>query len=227
MPARVLVVDDEVEIRRVLRAGLSAQGYSVETAGGGLEALTLIAQYRPDVILLDLNMPDLQGTEVIRQVRTWSKIPIIVLSVQGLERDKVDALNLGADDYLTKPFGIEELVARIRVALRRAGGTEPIGAIFRTADLSIDLEKRLVTMAGREVALSPTEYGVLKVLAQHAGKVLTHRALLQAVWGPNYRTEDHYLHVYIRRLRQKLEPDPANPRYFITEPGAGYRLTLE
>jgi two-component system KDP operon response regulator KdpE len=181
----------------------------------------------PDVILLDLMLPDMGGTAVIEQVRTWSRVPIIVLSVLGAEPEKVRALNLGADDYVTKPFGLDELVARIRVALRRVASSDMVEPVFRVGELAIDFEHRRVTMRGIPVALTPTEYAILKALAERAGQVLTHRALLQAVWGPEYGTEDYYLHVYISRLRRKVEPDPAHPRYVATEPGAGYRLRLD
>ncbi|MBI3976553.1 MAG: response regulator transcription factor, partial [Chloroflexi bacterium] len=197
MGARVLVIDDEPEIRQVLRIGLAARGYVVETAAGGNEGLDRLQRGVPDVVVLDLMMPDLPGADVIRQIRMWCSVPVIVLSVRTEEQEKVRALDLGADDYLTKPFGMEELVARIRVALRHAGGTDLTKPIFCTGELAIDFERRQVLVAGHEVAMTPTEYSILKVLAQHAGKVLTHRMLLQAVWGPGYGTETNYLHVYI------------------------------
>lgn len=225
--ARVLVVDDEPEIRRVLKMGLAAKGYAVDTAAGGQEGLERVRRGLPDVVVLDLMMPDLAGVDVIRAVRAWSAVPIIVLSVRTEEQEKVRALNLGADDYLTKPFGMDELVARIRVAMRHAGSTDPMDPVFRTGELCLDFERRRVTVRDEPVALSPTEYAILKALAQHGGKILTQRALLQAGWGPDYGTETNYLHVYIRRLRHKIEADPANPRYLVTEPGAGYRLNLE
>ena len=223
----MLVVDDEPEIRRVVRAGLQSRGFTVEVAAGGEEALSRIARQWPDVVLLDLMMPDLNGLEVVRQARAWSRVPIIVLSVREEESAKVQALNIGADDYVTKPFGMDELVARIRVALRHATGTGTAAPVIRVGDLTIDLERRRVMAGEQEVALTPTEYNVLKTLAGHAGKVLTHGMLLREVWGPDYGMEGHYLHVYIGRLRRKLEPDPTNPRYLITEPGAGYRLRTE
>ena len=225
--ARLLVVDDEPEIRVVLQTGLTGQGFVVETVGTGREALERIRLGRPDVVLLDLMLPDLPGTTVVEQARTWSRVPIIILSVLGSEAEKVRALNVGADDYLTKPFGLEELVARIRVALRRMASSDMVVPVFRVGDLAIDFEKRRVTRGGAVISLSPTEYGILKALAERAGQVLTHRSLLQAVWGPVYGTEDYYLHVYIGRLRRKVEPDPAHPRYVLTEPGAGYRLRLD
>jgi two-component system KDP operon response regulator KdpE len=225
--ARLLVVDDEPEIRVVLQTGLTGRGFAVETVGTGREALERIQHGRPDVVLLDLMLPDLAGTEVVEQARTWSRVPIIILSVLGSEEEKVRALNAGADDYLTKPFGLEELIARIRVALRRMASSDMIVPVFRVGDLAIDFERRRVTRGGLPISLSPTEYGILKALAERAGQVLTHRSLLQAVWGPVYGTEDYYLHVYIGRLRRKVEPDPARPRYVLTEPGAGYRLRLD
>ena len=228
MGARVLVVDDEPDIRRVVRAGLQTRGYTVEVAAGGAEALDRISRQWPDVVLLDLMMPGIDGLEVIRQARGWSRVPIIVLSVREEELAKVRALDLGADDYVTKPFGMDELVARIRVALRHTGGTEAAAPVIRVGKLTIDLEHRRVTTGEREVALTPTEYNILRALAEHAGKVLTHGMLIREIWGPDYGgTEDHYLHVYIARLRRKLEPDPTSPHYLITEPGAGYRLRAE
>jgi two-component system KDP operon response regulator KdpE len=222
--SHVLVIDDDREIRRVLRAGLTSRGYVVETAEGGREGVERLRREPPDVVLLDLSMPDLDGVEVIRQVRRWSRVPIIVLSVCDDEHQKVRALDTGADDYLTKPFGLDELFARIRVALRRAGATDATAPIFRLGDLVVDYERRRVTVAGDPVSLTPTEYGLLKVMTQHVGKVVTHRTLLREVWGPDYEAAAHYLHVYIARLRRKLEPNGTGPRYLITEPGAGYRL---
>jgi two-component system, OmpR family, KDP operon response regulator KdpE len=225
--ARVLVIDDEIQIARAVRAGLSGSGFVVEWAATGTLGMERIAQWRPDVVLLDLTLPDLDGLEVCRQVRAWSQVPIIVLSVRAGDADKIAALELGADDYLTKPFSMGELVARIRVALRhvalRAGGAGA-AARFQTGDLSIDFERRQVTMDGAEVHLTPTEYEVLKYLAINSGKVITHRTLLRAVWGPHYEDETHYLRVFIGQLRHKIEPDPTRPRYLITDPGVGYRL---
>ena len=222
--ARVLVVDDEPAILRVVRTNLTAHGFQVESAQTWQEARALLA-HRPDVILLDLGLPDAEGVEVIRDIRGYSSTPIVVLSARTAERDKVAALDLGADDYLTKPFGVDELLARIRVALRHAArpssGAE---AVFRSADLEIDFERRRVSVSGVEVHLTPTEYDLLKALATHPDKVLTDRMLLQQVWGVEYGSEDHYLHVYVARLRKKLEADPQKPRFLITEPGVGYRL---
>jgi two-component system KDP operon response regulator KdpE len=225
--ARVLVVDDEPEIRLVLQTSLSGRGFAVETVGAGRDGLAKIQAMPPDVVLLDLGLDDVHGTEVIEQIRSWSRVPIIVLSVVGSEEEKVRALNLGADDYLTKPFGLEELVARIRVALRRGASTNMVSAVYRVGDLEIDFETRRVTVQGHVAPLSPTEFAILKALAERAGRVVTHRTVLQAVWGPHYGTEDYYLHVYIGRLRRKVEPDPARPRYVLTEPGAGYRLAID
>jgi two-component system KDP operon response regulator KdpE len=225
--ARVLVIDDEIQIGRAVRAGLASSGFSVEWAATGKEGMERIAQWRPDVVLLDLTLPDIDGLEVCRQLREWSQVPIIVLSVRAADADKIAALELGADDYLTKPFSMGELLARIRVALRhvaeRAGGSGG-AARFQTGDLAIDFDHRRVTAHGAEVHLTPIEYEVLKYLATNAGKVITHRTLLRAVWGPHYEDETHYLRVFIGHLRRKIEPDPARPRYLVTDPGVGYRL---
>jgi two-component system KDP operon response regulator KdpE len=226
--ARILVVDDEPSILRTVRSNLSRHGFQVETAESGKDALTQVDRRHPDLLLLDLGLPDMDGLDVVRTVRSLSNTPIIVLSVRGAEADKVAALDLGADDYLTKPFGVDELLARVRVALRHtanpASGAAPV---FRTGGLEVDLEHRRVTVDGRPVHLTPTEYDLLKALLTHPNKVLTDRMLLQQVWGPEYSTEGHYLHVYVARLRKKLEPDPQRPRYLMTEPGVGYRLLTE
>ena len=227
--ARVLVIDDEPEIGRAVRLGLRGADFSVEWAATGAAGLERVAQWRPDVILLDLALPDLDGVEVCKRLRAWTQTPIIVLSVRSREGDKVAALEQGADDYLTKPFGMGELIARIRVALRHAAqtsgaaGGEP-GALVRVGALELDLERRQVTVEGQPVHLTPTEYEVLKYLAANMGKVVTHSMLLHAVWGPSYEAEAHYLRVFINQLRRKIEPDPTRPRYLITEPGIGYRL---
>ncbi len=226
--ALVLVVDDEPAILRAVRANLSRHGFQVETAESGAEALESCSRLHPDLILLDLGLPDMDGMEVIRIVRSRDSTPIVVLSVRGAESDKVAALDLGADDYLSKPFGVDELLARIRVALRHAvRPSSGAAAQFRTGELEVDLELRRVTVAGREVHLSPTEYQLLKAFISHPNKVLTDRMLLQQVWGPEYGSEAHYLHVYVARLRKKLEEDPQRPRYLTTEPGVGYRLLAE
>jgi two-component system, OmpR family, KDP operon response regulator KdpE len=223
--ARVLVVDDEPGIVRALRTNLAGHGFKVETAETGEAALASYRLRKPDLIILDLGLPDMDGTEVIRALRLESSVPILVLSVRGGERDKVAALDMGADDYLTKPFGVQELLARVRVALRHAArpasGSEPV---FRVGELEIDFERRRVGLAGAELHLTPTEFELLKAFAAHPDKLLTDRMLLQAVWGPEYGDEAHYLHVYVARLRKKIEPDPQTPRYLVTEPGVGYRL---
>ncbi len=226
--ARILVVDDEPAIVRAVRTNLARHGFQVKTATSGAEALEAYAARRPDLILLDLGLPDTDGLTIISTLRTHSSVPIVVLSVRGEERDKVAALDRGADDYLTKPFGIDELLARIRVALRHvahpAAGSMPV---FKTGDLVVDLERRSVMVGNQEVHLTPTEYELLKVFISNPDKVLTDRMLLQRAWGPEYGTEAHYLHVYVARLRKKLEADPQKPRYLITEPGVGYRLLTE
>jgi two-component system KDP operon response regulator KdpE len=223
-----MVVDDEAAIRRAVDTNLSRHGFRVRTAETGQEAIETIDAFRPDLVLLDLGLPDVDGFEIIRRVRERSSTPLIVLSVRGQERDKVTALDLGADDYLTKPFGVDELLARVRVALRHAARPSAgAAAVFRTGRLVVDLERRRVTVNGREVALTPTEYELLKAFIAHPDKVLTDRMLLQRVWGPEYGDEGHYLHVYMARLRKKLEDDPQSPRYLRTEPGVGYRLVSE
>jgi two-component system, OmpR family, KDP operon response regulator KdpE len=219
---RVLVVDDEPQILRALRTSLRGAGYDVETAETAEAALTSLALNPPDAVILDLVLPDGSGTDVCRELRTWSGVPVIVLSVVGEEEQKVAALDAGADDYVTKPFGIDELLARLRAAMRRGEpSTEPV---VEVGELRVDLEKRLVSIGGRPVQLTPHEFALLRELARHAGKLLTHTALLRAVWGLGYAEESHYLHVYVSQLRRKLEPDPGRPRYILTEPGAGYRL---
>jgi two-component system KDP operon response regulator KdpE len=223
--ARVLVVDDEPAVRRIVVHNLEAHGFRVAAADSGEAALELEPKLHPDLVIVDLGLPEMDGFAVIEALRERSSTPIVVLSVRGAESDKVRALDLGADDYLTKPFGVEELLARVRVALRhaarRAGGAE---AVFRTGGLEVDLEKRLVTVSGTEIHLTPTEYALLTALVADAGAVLTDRALLRRVWGPEYGSENHYVHVYMARLRKKLEADPARPRYIRTEAGVGYRL---
>jgi two-component system, OmpR family, KDP operon response regulator KdpE len=220
---RVLVIDDEQAIRRYLRATLTAHGYVVSEAASGEGAIHLAATEKYDLIILDLGLPDIDGIEVTRRIREWSSIPIIILSVRDQEDQKIAALDAGADDYLTKPFGTGELMARIRVALRRATqvGDEPI---YQVGDLIVDLARRQVSVAGNEVFLTPTEYDLLRILAQHAGKVITHHQLLRQVWGNAYETEIHLLRVNMSNLRKKIEPDTARPRYILTEPGVGYRL---
>ena len=219
---RVLVVDDEPQILRALQTNLRGAGYDVETAATAERALAAAAMRPPEAVILDLILPDRKGTEVCRELRTWSSVPIVVLSAVGDEREKVAALDAGADDYVTKPFGMEELLARLRAALRRS---LPAGQpVVRIGGLEIDLERRLVSVDGRTISLTPNEFDLLGLLARNEGKLLTHRAILKAVWGPAYGEESHYLHVYVSQLRRKLEPDPTRPRYLLTEPGAGYRL---
>ncbi|NLF10439.1 MAG: response regulator [Anaerolineaceae bacterium] len=220
---RVLVVDDEAAIRRYLRASLSAHGYTVFEVESGRAALEAITAERPDMVILDLGLPDVDGVEVTRLLREWTRIPIIILSVRGQEADKIAALDAGADDYLTKPFGTGELLARMRVALRRASQSQA-EPVFIVDELAVDLGRRLVAVAGAEVQLTPTEYDLLRTLVSHAGKVLTHRQLLREVWGMGYEQETHMLRVNISNLRHKIEPDPARPHYILTEPGVGYRL---
>jgi two-component system KDP operon response regulator KdpE len=220
--ARVLVVDDEPQILRALETTLGGAGYEVRSATNAKEALAAAAAGRPDVVILDLVLPDGSGVEVSRELRRWTTAPIIVLSVVEDEREKVAALDAGADDYVTKPFGIDELLARVRAALRRS---HPSGdPEVRIGELVVDLEKRSVTMAGERVSLTPNEFDMLALFAKNEGKLLTHRAILKAVWGPAYSDESHYLHVYVSQLRRKIEPDPARPRYLLTEAGAGYRF---
>jgi two-component system KDP operon response regulator KdpE len=220
--ARVLVVDDEPQILRALQTNLRGAGYEVATAATARDALAAAAMRPPDAVILDLVLPDGSGIDVARELRSWSEAPILVLSVVGDEAEKVAALDAGADDYVQKPFGIDELLARLRALLRRAGpSTEPV---LEVGELVIDLDKRLVTVGGRRVQLTPNEFDLLRVLAQNEGKLMTHPALLREVWGPAYGTESHYLHVYVSQLRRKLEDDPSRPRYVLTEPGAGYRL---
>ena len=223
---RVLVVDDERAIRRFLHASLTAHGYTVFEASTGQEALSAVVGVRPDLIILDLGLPDMDGREVTRKLREWAQTPIIVLSVREEEGTKVAALDAGADDYLTKPFGIGELLARIRVAVRHAD--QPAGEpLFEVGDLRVDRARRMVTMAGNPIVLTPTEYDLLRVLVQHAGKVLTHRQLLHRVWGDGYELETHLLQVNVSNLRRKIEADPSRPRYLLTEVGVGYRLRDE
>jgi len=218
----VLVVDDEPQILRALTTNLRGAGYDVVTSATGEDALAQAATRSPDALILDLVLPDLSGTEVCRRLREWSAVPVIVLSAVGDEAAKVSALDAGADDYVTKPFGIDELLARLRAALRRTG--QPAEPIVEVGDIRVDLEKRTVTVGGNPVQLTPHEYKMLALFARHPGKLLTHRAILQEVWGPAYGKESHYLHVYVSQLRRKIEADPTRPRYILTEPGAGYRL---
>ena len=224
-PLRILVVDDERAIRRFLDVTLSANHYQIFEAESGRIALDAIAIHRPDLVILDLGLPDMDGVDVVRAIREWSQIPVLILSVRDQESQKIAALDAGADDYLTKPFGMGELMARLRVAMRHMTGTNQ-EAIFVSGELEVDLTRRLVRVAGAEVQLTPTEYDLLRILIHHAGKVLTHHQLLKEVWGQGYEEEMHLLRVNISNLRRKLEPEPSRPRYIITEPGVGYRLRL-
>ena len=221
---RILIVDDERSIRRFLGASLSGQ-YDVVQASDGEEALRAVAAERPDLLILDLGLPDIDGVEVTRRLREWTQIPIIVVSVREQESDKIAALDAGADDYLTKPFGAGELMARIRVALRRSAQPDS-QVVFTSDDLTVDLSSRTVSVDGREISLTPTEYDILRALVQHAGKVLTHSQLLRTVWGIAYEDENHLLRVNVSNLRRKVEKDPARPKHVITEPGVGYRLKM-
>ncbi len=224
----LLVIDDEPQVRRFLRTSLASADYTLFEAATGAEGLSAAAAHNPDVILLDLGLPDMDGIEVTRRLREWTTTPIIVLSARGLEPDKVAALDAGADDYLTKPFGLSELLARIRVAGRHAEQRgDKKEATFTLGDLRIDLASRVVTLAGAEVRLTPIEYKLLTTLARKAGRVLTYQQLLKEVWGPRYATQKQYLHVYMGHLRSKLENDPTRPRFLVTEPGVGYRLKVE
>ena len=221
--ARILVIDDENEIRRMLQVGLSAHGYTLGEAASGKEGLNQVLIFHPDLVILDLGLPDIDGLDVLRRLREWSQVPVIVLTVRDREGDKVSALDEGADDYVTKPFSMGELLARIRVAMKHAARSddEPV-LVFR--DLTLDFARRIVLLKQQEIKLTPTEYEILKYLALHAGRVVTHGQLLRAVWGPNYQEHTQYLRVYIGQLRRKIEADQARPRFITTEPGVGYRF---
>lgn len=226
--ATILLIEDEPEIRRFLRTTLPVHGFRLYEAPTGRDGLTEAQARNPDLILLDLGLPDLEGSEVIRQVREWTATPIIVLSARDQEQVKVAALDLGADDYITKPFGVNELLARIRTALRHATrSSESTESVFVVGDLKVDLTRRQVFVSEKEVHLTPIEYKLLTTLIRYAGKVMTHRQLLKEVWGPLHVEEGHYLRVYMRQLRNKLEKKPAHPRYLVTELGVGYRLRAE
>ena len=226
--ASILVVDDEREIVRALQRALKAHGYNVLTASNGEDAVETVARQRPDLLLLDLLLPGISGLEVCRQVRAKSNVPIIVLSVKEAERDKVEALDLGADDYVAKPFGVDEVLARVRVALRRtfqpSSGAEPR---FYTGPLSVDFARRRVELNGQEVSLTPTEFDLLKAFIIHRGKILTRQMLLKEVWGDKAHARTHSLHVYVAQLRQKIEPSPEHPQFILTIPGVGYRFNAE
>jgi two-component system KDP operon response regulator KdpE len=221
--SRVLVVDDEAGLRHALAINLRARGYDVTLADSGMDALNAAARQPPDVVVLDLGLPDMDGTDVITGLRGWTKAPIIVLSARTGEGDKVDALDVGADDYVTKPFGMDELLARLRAALRRATPSDD-APVVQTGDFTVDLAAKEVRTAAGPVRLTPTEWHMLEVLVRNHGKLVSQRQLLQEVWGPNYETETNYLRVYMAQLRRKLEPDPSRPRHLLTEPGLGYRF---
>jgi two-component system KDP operon response regulator KdpE len=225
----VLIVEDEPQVMRFLRATLAAHDYRVVEATSGQQALLEAATRSPDLVLLDLGLPDLDGVEVTRRLREWSTTPIIVISARGREKDKVQALDAGADDYLTKPFGVDELLARMRVAFRKEAqaGTASGEPVFEIGELRVDLPARRVQVGGKEVRLTRTEFNLLATLVKHAGKVVTHRELLRQVWGPGATTQSHYVRVYMGQLRHKLEADPARPRYLLTETGVGYRLRVD
>jgi two-component system KDP operon response regulator KdpE len=229
MKPLVLMIEDDPQIRRFLRATLAAEDYQFYEALTAEEGIAQAAARQPDLVLLDLGLPDRDGLEVIRGIRLWSQMPIVVLSARGQEKDKIAALDLGADDYVAKPFAVGELLARIRAALRRAAPVAADGAdtVIRFGDVQADFEKRVITVSGEEVHLTPNEYKLLQVLIKHAGRVVTQRQLLNEVWGPQHTEQSQYLRVYVAQLRRKLERDPARPRYLQTEPGVGYRLSLD
>ncbi|MBX3285166.1 MAG: response regulator [Actinobacteria bacterium] len=221
---RVLVVDDEPQIRRALRTNLAARGYEVDLAATGEEALARAAAHLPDVVVLDLGLPGIDGIAVVEGLRGWTQVPILVLSVRDAEADKIAALDAGADDYVTKPFGMGELLARLRAATRRAAADEGEAPVVETESFTVDLAEHRVTRHGEPVHLTPTEWHLLEVLVRHPGRLVSQRQLLQAVWGPQYEKETNYLRVYLAQLRRKLEADPSRPRHLLTEPGMGYRF---
>jgi two-component system KDP operon response regulator KdpE len=225
--ARILIVDDEPAIRRFLKASLEAQGFATDSAENAAQALAALPRLKPDLVILDLGLPDLDGLEVIRRVRATDAVPIVVLSVRNDEPGKVAALDAGADDYMVKPFGVEELLARVRAALRHRLQQKGLGPVFRAGDLAVDFLARKASMAGAELKLSKREFDLLRLLAEHVGKVMTHRQILTALWGEAHRDDVEYLRVYVRQLRAKLGDDPADPRWIETEPGVGYRLKAE
>lgn len=220
---RVLVIDDEPQICKLLRLSLKVHGYDVQETATGEAGITMAAWHKPDIIIVDLGLPDMDGKEVVTKIRDWSDVPIIVLTARGQEQEKIDAFDVGADDYLTKPFGVGELMARMRVAIRRAAHSDS-DPVITCGDLVIDLAQRRVTVGGREIKLTPTEYDILKLLAQYAGKVLTHKQLFKAVWGNAVDEDNHYIRVYIAQIRRKIEGDSSQHKYIFTEPGVGYRL---
>jgi two-component system KDP operon response regulator KdpE len=221
--ARILIVDDEPQIRKLLHVSLKAHGFNVEEAASGQEGITRATVFKPDLLIVDLGLPDMDGKQIVRQIREWSTAPIIVLSARDQEQEKIEALDAGADDYVTKPFSVGELMARMRVSLRRVASPEH-EPMLQCGDLTIDLVQRRVSVAEREIKLTPTEYELLKILAQFRGRVVTHKQLLKAVWGNNYDNDTHYIRVYIGQLRRKIEENPTQPRYIVTESGIGYRM---
>ncbi|HWY78331.1 MAG TPA: response regulator [Verrucomicrobiae bacterium] len=225
-PMVALVIDDEIQLRRLLRLNLEGAGYRVFEASSGQEGLAEAAQRRPDLVMLDLGLPDMDGVTVLKRLREWSRVPVIVLSVRDREADKIAALDNGADDYVTKPFSTGELLARLRTAQRHVQPAAE-NSIFHSGNLEVDLVKRVVTLKKAEIKLTATEYALLRLFVQHAGKVLTQKHIMREVWGPNYEGQTHYLRVYMSHLREKLEADPAKPDLFITEPGIGYRLVVK
>lgn len=222
----ILIIDDEVQIRRLLRVSLEANGYRVTEAANGQDGLAEAAQSRPEAVILDLGLPDMDGVAVLERLREWSQVPVLILSVRDSEEDKVSALDRGADDFINKPFSTAELLARLRAAQRRV---QPLSenAVFQSGPLEVDMAARIVLVRGREVKMTPTEYSLLRLLARSAGKVVTHRQILKEVWGPNYVEQIHYLRVYIAHLREKIEAHPAQPELLVTEPGIGYRLLAQ
>lgn len=220
----VLVVDDENQILRALRISLAAHGYSVKTAVDGSSALRAVAAEKPDVVILDLGLPDIDGTDVIHGIRGWSSVPIVVLSARTDSGDKVAALDAGADDYVTKPFGMDEFLARLRAAIRRGQNSAPAPAVVTVGELTVDLAAHRITRGAEDVHLTPTEWSILELLVRNRGRLVTQKQILHEVWGPAYRTETHYLRVYLAQLRRKLEADPSRPLYLLTEPGMGYRF---
>ena len=225
--ATLLVIEDEPEIRRFLRSALGAEGYRVVEAESGARGIAEAGAHKPDLAIVDLGLPDVDGIEVIRRIRAWSPLPIVVLSARAQEKAKVEALDAGADDYVTKPFGVSELLARLRVALRHAARRGSGAPLVRFGEVEVDLERRRVTRAGREVRLTQLEFRLLACLAQHLGLVVTHRQLLREVWGPSHVEHAHYLRIYMKQLRDKLEADPVQPKYLLTDTGVGYRLVAE
>jgi two-component system KDP operon response regulator KdpE len=225
--SRVLIVDDEPQILRALRTNLRARDYEVDVAQTGEDGLELAARHHPDLVILDLGLPGIDGVEVIKDIRGWSEVPILVLSVREREQDKVAALDAGADDYVTKPFGMDELLARMRAALRRSVADDGGEPVVETPDFKIDFQAKRVTRSDGDVRLTPTEWAMVELLVRNPGKLVTHREMLQEVWGPGYERETNYLRLYMTQIRRKLEPDPSRPRYFLTEPGMGHRFEAE